>query len=79
MSNMMNERGRDSPREPEARDRGAERGPPTSAVLIVLALIATACIAGYFLLMKLISISRDEDCILAHRKDCAAIEVPTNQ
>ena len=46
------------------------------AILVVLTLIALACVGGYFLLMKLIDISRQEDCLLAHRRNCAAIEVP---
>jgi hypothetical protein len=56
-----------------------EQGPPTSAVAIVLTLIAAASIAGYFLLMKLIDVSREDDCLLAHRRDCASVEVPINQ
>ena len=46
------------------------------AILVVLALIALACAGGYFLLMKLIDISRQEDCLLAGRRNCAQIEVP---
>jgi hypothetical protein len=61
----------------ETRSAGG-RGPPTSAVLIVLALIGIACFAGYFLLMKLIDVSREDDCLLAHRRDCGAIQVPNN-
>ena len=57
----------------------ADAGPPSSAVAIVLALIAVASIAGYFLLTKLIDISREDDCLLAHRRDCGSIQVPSNQ
>ena len=46
------------------------------AIVVVLTLIGLACMGGYFLLMKLIDISRQEDCLLAHRRNCAAIEVP---
>jgi hypothetical protein len=59
--------------------RGSDRGPPGYAVLIVLILVALACGAGYVLLMKLINISRDEDCLLAHRRDCGAIELPSGR
>jgi hypothetical protein len=46
------------------------------AVLIILATIGLVCVGGYFLLMKLIDVSRQEDCLLAARRNCAAIEVP---
>jgi hypothetical protein len=46
------------------------------AIFVVLALIALACVGGYFLLMKLIDVSRQEDCLLAGRRDCASIQVP---
>jgi hypothetical protein len=60
---------------PQGKNR-TDQGPPASAVAIVLGLLAAATIAGYFLLMKLIDISREDDCLLAHRRDCASIEVP---
>jgi hypothetical protein len=57
-------------------NRSHERGPPTIAVAAVLAIIGLACILGYFLLMKLVQISKDEDCLLAHGRDCGRIEIP---
>jgi len=56
-----------------------DQGPPAKAIVALLAVIGLACILGYFLLMKLVSISREEDCVLAHRSDCAPIEVPTDR
>jgi hypothetical protein len=53
-----------------------DQGPPATAVAAVLAIIGLACILGYFFLMKLVSISQEEDCVLAHRRDCAPIEIP---
>lgn len=47
------------------------------AVFVVLALIALTCVGGYFLLMKLIDVSRQEDCFLAGRRNCASIEAPS--
>ena len=44
--------------------------------MVVLALV---CIAGYFFLMKLIDISREEDCLLGGRRNCAAITVPNGR
>jgi hypothetical protein len=49
------------------------------AILVVLALIALACVGGYFLLMKLIDVSRQEDCLLGGRRNCAPIEVPSSR
>jgi len=49
------------------------------AILLILTAIALACVGGYFLLMKLIDVSRQEDCLLAGRRNCAAIEVPANR
>jgi hypothetical protein len=46
------------------------------AIFVVLGIIALACVGGYFLLMKLIDVSRQEDCLLAHRRNCAPVEVP---
>jgi hypothetical protein len=48
-------------------------------ILVILTIIALACVGGYFLLMKLINVSRQEDCLLAGRRNCAAIEVPSGR
>jgi len=45
---------------------------------LILALVAAALVLGYLLLNKLADISRDEDCALAHRKNCAAIEMSSS-
>ena len=44
-------------------------------ILVILTVIALVCVGGYFLLMKLIDVSRQEDCMLAARRNCAAIDV----
>jgi len=44
-------------------------------ILVILTIIALVCVGGYFLLMKLIDVSRQEDCMLAARRNCAAIDV----
>lgn len=58
-------------------------GPPrdetlsATGIALVLGAMAIACIAGYFLLMTLVEMARDEDCLLAHRRNCVApIEMP---
>jgi hypothetical protein len=48
---------------------------PGSVLALIFALIAVALVLGYLLLNKLADISRDEDCALAHRKNCAAFEM----
>lgn len=49
------------------------------AILVVLTMIAIACVGGYFLLMKLVDVSKQEDCLLAGRRNCAPIEVPASR
>jgi hypothetical protein len=48
----------------------------TRGLLIVLATLAIALVLGYLLLSKLIDMSQEEDCALAHRYNCGAVEVP---
>jgi hypothetical protein len=56
------------------QDRGSDEHHVTSdvAVLAFLAVLAVACVGGYFLLTKLIDMSRQEDCMLGGRHDCVA-------
>jgi hypothetical protein len=51
---------------------------PGPVLALILALVATALVLGYLLLNRLADISRDEDCALAHRKNCAAIEMSSS-
>jgi hypothetical protein len=46
---------------------------------IFLALLATALVLGYLFLNKLADISSQEDCMLAHRKNCAAVASPSDR
>jgi hypothetical protein len=48
----------------------------TRGLFIVLGTLAVAFVLGYLLLNKLIDISREEDCALANRYNCGAVEVP---
>lgn len=64
--------------EKNASGRGDRNSPPPipgPVLALILALLAAALVLGYLLLNKLADISRDEDCALAHRKNCAAIEM----
>jgi hypothetical protein len=40
------------------------------AILAILALLALVLTGGYFFLLKMIDISKQEDCILANRHNC---------
>jgi hypothetical protein len=53
--------GRSSPR---SRNRSNAHGLSDLEVLISLVILGLVCVGGYFLLMKLVEISRQEDCLL---------------
>ena len=48
----------------------------TRGLLIVFGSLAIALVLGYLLVNKLVAISQEEDCALAHRYNCGAVEVP---
>ena len=47
-----------------------------SSLLVTLAVLVVALVVGYLFVNKLAEISTEEDCALAHRKNCAAVDVP---
>jgi hypothetical protein len=58
--------------EPPDRSHDVEMRPiPDSVLAIFLAILAVALVLGYLLLNKMADISREEDCMLAHRTTCA--------
>jgi hypothetical protein len=60
---------------PSNRSHEQEAPPVSTAMLaVILVAVAAALVSGYLFLGKLIDISRQEDCMLAHNKTCAAIE-----
>jgi hypothetical protein len=62
-------------RGPSDQLREHEAPPVSNAMLgIILVAVAAALVFGYLLLSKLIDMSRQEDCMLAHNKTCTAIE-----
>jgi hypothetical protein len=66
------------PDEPNPSGRGDRNSPPPipgPVLALILALLAVALVLGYLLVNKLADMSREDDCILAHRKNCAAIEM----
>lgn len=63
--------------DPSNRGKVREQRPVSDAMLaIILVALAVALVLGYLFLNKLIDISRREDCMLAHNKNCAAIALP---
>jgi hypothetical protein len=63
-------------RSDKPRNGGSEQTLSARDILVILTILALVCVGGYFLLMKLIDVSRQEDCLLAGRRNCAPIEVP---
>jgi hypothetical protein len=48
------------------------------AVAIFFAILVALLVLGYLLMTKLADDSRAENCMMAHRKNCGAIEWPSN-
>jgi hypothetical protein len=60
--------------------KNGDPAPSGVAVVAFFLVLAVACVGGYFLLMKLIDMSRQEDCMLAGRRNCASsIAVPSSR
>jgi hypothetical protein len=66
-------------RSAKPRNGTGEQTLSSLAIFVGLTIIALVCVGGYFLLMKLIDVSRQEGCLLAGRRNCAAIEVPSSR
>jgi hypothetical protein len=59
----------------EASNRDYDSRPiPDRLLAIFLAALVVALVLGYLFLSKLVNISSQEDCVLAHRKNCATSE-----
>jgi hypothetical protein len=69
----------DRSRSTKPRNGDGEQTLPPRDILVILTILALVCVGGYFLLMKLIDVSRQEDCVLAGRRNCAPIEVPSRR
>jgi hypothetical protein len=64
----------------EPSHRGYDSRPiPDRLLAIFLAALVLAMVLGYLFLNKLVDISVEEDCALAHRKNCAASEIPSGR
>jgi hypothetical protein len=65
----------------EPPDHGNENLRPVSdaTLAIFLVALAAALVLGYLFLDKLVGISRQEDCMLSHSRNCAAIELNSDR
>jgi hypothetical protein len=73
----MNDRRQSSPPPDEPRARSPHPdGPPAIAIALLLGAMAVGLVGGYFLVMKLIDMSRTEDCLMSGRRNCAPVEIP---
>ena len=64
----------------EPPHRGYDSRPiPDRLLAIFLAALVVALLLGYLFLNKLVDISSQEDCALAHRKNCGASESPSDR
>jgi hypothetical protein len=72
------ESGRPSPsRAPSPSNHSHDARPIPDAVLaIFLVVLVAALVLGYLFLNKMVEISHQEDCMLGHRGNCAAVELP---
>jgi hypothetical protein len=63
-------------REESSNSEDHASSPPLSDAMVALmmAILAIALLLGYLFVNKLADISHEEDCMLAHRKNCAASE-----
>jgi hypothetical protein len=63
-------------RPPPQREHDASRRPVSDRMLAMFfAALAAALVLGYLLLSKLADMSQEEDCALAHRRNCGASEL----
>jgi hypothetical protein len=74
--------------EHSTNDKSGARSAPRSrdvhglsdlGVLISLVILGLVCVGGYFLLMKLVEISRQEDCLLGGGRSCVRLQLPSNR
>jgi hypothetical protein len=63
----------------EHRDEANHQPISDRRVAMFFVALAIALGLGYLLLSKLSDISQEEDCALAHRKNCGASEMPSSR
>jgi len=63
------------PTPPAQGDDASVRPVSNRRLALFLVALAAALVLGYLLLSKLADMSQEEDCALAHRRNCGASEV----
>jgi hypothetical protein len=71
MGSEVDNQSRSDRRRDEGNDRQTLSG---REILFVMTIIALAVVGGYFLILKLIDVSRQDDCVLANRRNCGPAE-----
>jgi hypothetical protein len=65
---------------PRSRDWGRDdHGLSDLGVLISLVILGLVCVGGYFFLIKMVEISRQEDCLLGGGRNCARLQLPSDR
>jgi hypothetical protein len=78
-NSMKDESGAPAP-SVEASNRGYDsRLIPDRLLAMFLAALGVALVLGFLFVNKLVDISSQEDCALAHRKNCSASELPSGR
>jgi hypothetical protein len=63
-------------RRPRGRGGDNHQALPGRVILAGLIALGVACVAGYFFLMKMVDISRQEDCFMAGGRNCGQVQSP---
>lgn len=61
---------------PQGYQTGGNQYLSARGLVIVFAALTIALVLGYLFVNKLVDMSQEEDCALAHRYNCGAVEVP---
>ncbi len=76
---MKDENGGSAPPDEPSNRNYDSRPIPDRLLAMFVAALVVALVLGYLFLNKLVDISNQEDCMLAHRKGCAASELPSDR
>ena len=61
-------------------ERDDHLGPVSDRGLVIfIAVLVLALVLGYLFLNKMVQISQEEDCALANRRNCGAVEQPAGR
>ena len=75
----MSDKREDAPLQSQREDDPGAQPVSNRTLAIFFVALAIALVLGYLLLSKLVDISQEEDCALAHRRDCGASLMPLDR